>query len=179
VESELAKTRSPASDVEAERILPCSSVPPCKTRAGPRGPSFMKRDTLGNLEQWGRALEQLDEWKRAGQLDDHQQDLLWLLRFRGNWRLREAALKMMASLHDPAPELIRQACHIMMNESLYHEVRMLAAEAVSALSSSKGNIGAPKEPLTDEIREHMRVLLESARPPAMHLTLPRLLPRIE
>ncbi len=61
----------------------------------------MKCDRLDNLEQWDRVLEQLDEWKRAGQLDSHQDDLLWLLRYRGNWRLREAALEMMVSLQVP------------------------------------------------------------------------------
>jgi hypothetical protein len=139
----------------------------------------MKGDTLGNLEQWGRALEQLDEWKRAGQLDSHQDDLLWLLRFRGNWRLREAALEMMALLQVPAPELIRQACDIMMNESLYHEVRILAAEAVAVLLSSERNPSALTEPLTDEVRGRIHALLESGQPPVMHLALRRMLSRIE
>lgn len=139
----------------------------------------MERDTLGNLEQWGRALEQLDEWKRAGQLDGHQVDLLWLLRFRGNWRLREAALEMLASLHVPAPELICQACDIMMNESLYREVRILAAEAVTAMLSSDQNPGAPMGALAGEVRQRMHALLESAEPPVMHLALRRVLSRIE
>jgi hypothetical protein len=139
----------------------------------------MERDTLGNLEQWGRALEELDEWKQAGQLDSHQDDLLWLLRFRGNWRLREAALEMMASLQAPAPKLICEACGIMMNESLYHEVRILAAEAVAALLSSERNPGAPTEALAGEVRERMHALLESAQPPVMHLALRRVFARIE
>ncbi len=139
----------------------------------------MKRDALGNLEQWGRALEQLDEWKRAGQLDIHQDDLLWLLRFRGNWRLREAALEAMASLRSPSPELICEACNILVNESLYHEVRILAAEAVAALLSRDRNPGAPISALAGEVRERMRALLESAQPPVMHIALRRVLCRIE
>ena len=104
----------------------------------------MKRDTLGNLEQWGRALEQLDEWKQARQLDNHQDDLLWLLRYAGNWRLREAALEMMVSLQDPTPDLILQTRDIMMNEGLYHEVRILAAEALAALLSRERNPPLPR-----------------------------------
>ncbi len=139
----------------------------------------MKSDRLGNLEQWGRALEQLDEWKQAGQLDGHQDDLLWLLRFRGNWRLREAALEMMSSLQAPDPALIRQACDIMTDEGLYHEVRILAAEAVTALLSSERPPGPPVGSLAGEIRERMHALLESVQAPVMHLALRRLLPRIE
>ena len=139
----------------------------------------MTRDRLGNLEQWGCALEQLDEWKRAGQLDSHQDDLLWLLRFRGNWRLREAALEMIVSLQRPAPELIREACHIMMNESLYHEVRMLAAEAVTALLSRDRNPGAPSELLVDEILACMHTLIDKPQSPVMHLALRRDLSRFE
>jgi hypothetical protein len=139
----------------------------------------MESDRLGNLEQWGRALEQLDEWKQAGQLDSHQDDLLWLLRFRGNWRLREAALEMMSSLQTPDPALIRQACEILMDENLYHEVRILAAEAVTALLSSERPSAPPAELPAGEIRERMRALLESVQTPVVHLALRRLLPQLE
>ena len=139
----------------------------------------MTRDKLDNLGQWGRVLEQLDEWKRAGQLDSHQDDLLWLLRLRGNWRLREAVLEMMVSLQTPDPELIRQACEIMMNESLYHEVRLLAAEAVTALLSNERTPRAHTDSLADEVRERMQALLASTQPPVMHLALRRVLSRIE
>ena len=118
-------------------------------------------------------------WKQAGLLDSHQDDLLWLLRFRGNWRLREAALEMMSSLQAPDPALIRQACDIMMDESLYHEVRILAAEAVTALASSERPASPSAESLSSEIRERMHSLLESVEPPVMHLALRRLLSRIE
>ena len=97
----------------------------------------MTRGTFGNLEQWGPVLEQLDDWKRTGELDRHQDELLWLLRYRGNWRLREAALDVMATLQAPDPELIRQACEIIMDEDLYQEVRILAAETVAALLSNE------------------------------------------
>lgn len=138
----------------------------------------MNRDRIGNLEQWGCVLEQLEEWRRTGQLDSHQDDLLWLLRFRGNWRLREAALEMMPSLQMPDPELIRQACDIMMDETLYHEVRILAAEAVTEAMSSKRSSLGPGSP-AKEVRERMHALLESTQPPVMHLALRRMLPRIE
>jgi hypothetical protein len=139
----------------------------------------MTRDRLDNLEQWDRVLEQLDEWKRARQLDSHQDDLLWLLRYRGNWRLREAALEMMVSLQVPEPEMIRQACDIMMDESLYFELRILAGEAMTALLSSERNPHVQTDSLADEVRECMQTLLASTQPPVLHLALQRVLSRNE
>lgn len=138
----------------------------------------MKQDGLRNLEQWVRVLEQLEEWKRAGQLDSHQDDLLWLLRFRGNWRLREAALEMMPSLRTPDPELIRTACTILMDENIYDAARILAAEAVTALLPGSGG-ARPRSELTAEVREQIHALLESHQAPVLHVALRRLLPRIE
>lgn len=138
----------------------------------------MKRDGLRDLEQWGRVLEQLEEWKRAGQLDSHQDDLLWLLRFRGNWRLREAALEMMPSLRTPDPELIRTACAILMDENVYDAARILAAEAVTALLPGSGGARSCGE-VAAEVRERIHTLLESPQAPVLHVALRRVLPRIE
>lgn len=139
----------------------------------------MKGDRLGNLEQWGRVLEQLEQWRHAGELESHQEDLLWLLRFRGNWRLREAALEMMGSLQRPLPQLIHEACDIATDESLYHEARILAAEAVTAILSSGRSSDGGTISLAGEVRDCLRALLESTSPPVVHLALRRVLPRIE
>ena len=134
----------------------------------------MKRNRLGNLEQWGDVLEQLKEWKRTRELDNHQDDLLWLLRSRDNWRLREAALEMMGFLNRPTPELVREACAIMMNARLYHEVRVLAAKAVSEHLSSDRHPHVPADPLTAEARQCMNTLLKSTGRPVVHLALRRI-----
>jgi len=139
----------------------------------------MKGDSFGNLEQWGRVLEQLDQWRHAGELDSHQEDLLWLLRVEGNWRLREAALEMLGSLRQPLPQLIHEACGIATDESLYHEVRILAAEAVTAALSSGGTPRGGNVSPVGEVRERLHALLESTQPPIIHLALRRVLPRIE
>ena len=139
----------------------------------------MNCETLGNLEQWDAALEQLDKWKQAGQLDSHQDDLLWLLRYRDNWRLREAALEMSTLLQAPTPELIRQVSDIMMNENLYQEVRILAAETLGTLLSNQRKRGAITVPLDTEVRERMNALLASTQPPVMHIALRRVLSQIQ
>lgn len=129
----------------------------------------MSEGALGNLEQWGRALEQLEEWRRSGRLDHHQGELLWLLRYRDNWRLREAALEAMKDLRTPDAGLVREACSIMMDDGLYHELRVLAAEAVARAGSS----------LVHEVRDRMRALLDSHQPPVMHQALRRILPDLK
>lgn len=139
----------------------------------------MNCETLGNLEQWDAALEQLDKWKQAGQLDSHQDDLLWLLRYRDNWRLREAALEMSTLLQSPTPELIRQVSDIMMNENLYQEVRILAAETLGTILSNQWRRGSITVPLDSEVRERMNALLASIQPPVMHIALRRVLSQIE
>jgi hypothetical protein len=139
----------------------------------------MNRDTLGNLEQWDSVLEQLDEWKRMGQLDSHQEELLWLLRYPGNWRLREAALEMSALLQAPTEELIRQASNVMTNENLYQEVRILAAETLAALLLNERKHGSVTLPVDNEVRERMKALLTSAQSPVMHVALRDMLSRIE
>jgi len=139
----------------------------------------MNRDTLDNLEQWDSVLEQLDEWKRMGRLDSHQEELLWLLRYPGNWRLREAALEMSALLQAPTAELIRQASNIMTNENLYQEVRILAAETLAALLLNERKRGSITVPVDNEVRERMKALLASAQSPVMHVALRDMLSRIE
>ncbi len=138
----------------------------------------MTRGTFGNLEQWGPVLEQLHDWKRTGELDRHQDELLWLLRYRGNWRLREAALDVMATLQAPDPELIRQACEIIMDEDLYQEVRILAAETVAALLSNERACRADAVLLASEVRARMHALLGSTCTPVMHVALERVFSRI-
>jgi hypothetical protein len=139
----------------------------------------MNRETLGNLEQWDAVLEQLDKWKQGGQLDSRQDDLLWLLRYRGNWRLREAALEMSAFLQAPTLEVIRQVSDIMMDENLYQEVRILAAETLGAILSNERQRGTITVPVDSEVRARMNALLASAQPPVMHIALRRILSQIE
>lgn len=139
----------------------------------------MTRRRLENLEEWDRVLEQLEEWKGAGQLDRHQDDLLWLLRYDSNWRLREAALEAMASLQTPEPELIRKACSILLDDSLYWEVRILSVEAVAPVLAGEQAAGALTDSLADEVRQCMRTLQASAQPPVLHLALQRVLSQIK
>jgi hypothetical protein len=139
----------------------------------------MSTDSLGNLKDWGRALEVLSAWKRAGQLDRHQGELLWLLRYRNNWRLREAGLEAMRDLQTPEPELLEEACRIVMNEGLYYQVRVLAAETLAQFVGDNARTGSRKVPIASGIRDRVHTLLSSQHAPVLHQALRRILPARE
>jgi hypothetical protein len=136
-------------------------------------------DTIDNLEDWGRVLDELERWTRMGQLDERQEQLLWLLRYPDNWRLREAALESMRSMRAAGPRLIEEACRIMMDDGLYYQVRVLAAEALAAAFGEGKSAGAESEPLSKAVRDQMRALLDSPQPPIMHQALQRVLPNFQ
>ncbi|MBP7934767.1 MAG: hypothetical protein KA354_08990 [Phycisphaerae bacterium] len=69
------------------------------------------------------------------------------VRFQDNWRLREAALAVLGEVYRPSEVLVEEACRIMMDEGLYHHVRVLAAEALAAMHQAaqpnwRANAGA-------------------------------------
>jgi hypothetical protein len=139
----------------------------------------MSERALGNLEQWGHLLERLEAWRRSGRLDRHQDEILWLLRYPDNWRLREAALEAMKDLQTPQVDLIRAACSIMMDERLYYQVRVLAAEALARALAAKASAGGAALSQAREVREQMHALLDAHQPPVMHQALRRILPTLE
>lgn len=141
---------------------------------------MMHRNGFGNLEEWGRVLERLSEMTRDGRIDEHQDELAVLLRYRDNWRLREAALESIRAVRRPREPLIRELCAILMNEGLYHQVRVLAAEALAvALDRLAASAETAPVQLQRDIREQMHELLDSGQPPVIHQAARRVLPRIE
>lgn len=140
----------------------------------------MDQDTFGNLTDWGRVLERLDELTRRGGIEAHQDDLAMLLRYRGNWRLREAALECIPSITEPKAELIREVCQLMLDENLYFQARILAAEALGAAMDHLGKCSDSQTPaLRKDIRDQMHALLGSQDLPVVHQAARRVLPAIE
>ena len=140
----------------------------------------MRPSVFGNLEEWGCVLERLEELTRSRQLELHQDALVALLRYRDNWRLREAALESAATIRTPTGPLIRQVCRLMMDQGLYYQARVLAAEALGATlehlhDDSQGEVMA----LRQEVRENVHALLASHDVPVIHQAARRALPKIE
>jgi len=140
----------------------------------------MHRNAFGNLQEWGRVLEQLESISRGGDLDRHQADLIALLRYPDNWRLREAALESSRNLRKPTRDLVDQIRKIMADNRLYCEVRVLAAEALAVLlerwadSSDPGMIEVRRE-----VQSEIHALLESHQPPVLHQAARRVLPKVD
>jgi hypothetical protein len=93
----------------------------------------MKAEGFGNLRDWGSVLEKLEHIKAAGVLDEHQQELSRVLRYRENWRLTERVLECMQEVERPFDELIEAVCRIMCDEDAYIDIRILAADALGDL----------------------------------------------
>ena len=140
----------------------------------------MRCSKAGNLDEWARVLERLDEWTHEGTLDQHQEELVQLLGHPENWRLREAALEAIRNIREPADALVRATCQVLMDEGLYLEVRVLAAEALAVLFERlETRSDSPVADIRQEVRETIHALLSSPQPPVMHQAARRILPTID
>lgn len=145
-----------------------------------RSKSDIPNDGFGNLDEWERVLNQLQQFARDGSLDDRQQGLVLLLRFPDNWRLREAALEAVCDVKQPTEALVSEVLQIMMNEQLYYEARVLAAEALAKLvPAARSSPTGRNRPLEVQVIEQMHALLDSPHPPVLHQAVQRALPSIE
>lgn len=93
----------------------------------------MQRDEFGNLTEWGSVLERLEELKRVGDLDGHQMGLARLMRFRGNPKLREAALECCREISEASDLLIAEALNTLADEDTPLRLRVLAADSLGHL----------------------------------------------
>lgn len=140
----------------------------------------MKGDVFGNLRDWSRVLDQVAEFREAGTLDEHQQGLTRLLRYRDNWRLRETALKAAKCLKSPSEELLSQVLAVMMDEDVYWQARVLAADTLSHLISECGKAGNGNlSTIAFEAMGKMESILDSPQPPVMHESIRRFLTAME
>jgi len=90
----------------------------------------MTNDPFGNLRDWGPALELLDELATNGKLAECQSGLVRILRYKGNWRLREEVLKRIGGIPSPSNELVGQVLTILADDNIYYDARILANNAL-------------------------------------------------
>ena len=93
----------------------------------------MKQDPFGNLVEWGEVLNSIEEMAASGCLSDCQPGLVRILRYKGNWRLREAVLRHIGEIQAPSEELVDQVLSILDDDNTYYDVRILAGCALSQL----------------------------------------------
>jgi len=131
----------------------------------------MSYDVFGDLQEWGRVLDQVHMMREDGALDNHQQGLARLARYPFNWQLRQAALRAIAELKRPTEEVLRVAVQIMLDDNNDLETRILAGGAVSGvLSNGGGTIGdSARSAATEGIRD----LLAKPQPPVLRTSARR------
>lgn len=132
----------------------------------------MQADPFGNLKDWGPVLEQMCQLAENGGLGDCQAGLTRILTYQNNWRLREEALNRIGEIQAPSDTLIRQVLHIVADDNLYYEVRILACEClVKLLGHASRHFDAD---LQSAIPQTAKNLLVLPQPPIFTDALTRL-----
>lgn len=99
----------------------------------------MTKDPFGTLTDWGIVLDLLEELGENGNLSAYQPGLLRILRYKGNWRLREEVLKRIGEIRNPSEELISQVIEILADDNIYYDARILAGESLAQLLKNTEN----------------------------------------
>ena len=95
----------------------------------------METNIFGNLKDWGTVLEKLKKISESKELDNCQGELIRLLRFDQNWRLREAAIEALPFVEKPDLSLIREVLSLVKRKDLYYDVRILATDGLEKLTA--------------------------------------------
>ena len=132
----------------------------------------MKNDIFGNLTDWGIVLDKLKKLSDSRELDNYQDELIRLLRFDQNWRLREAAIESLPLVENPSLNLAREIISLIKRKDLYYDVRILATDGLEKLATTiVNNRGFDKDILKQfvlSILTDLEVLLTSPEPPNFH-----------
>lgn len=90
----------------------------------------MGKDSLGDLREWGAVLEKLEAASTAGRIDDEQEGMARLLRYRRNWQLTEAALRYAGKVGRPDGVLVAEVLNLLTDQDAAVSERALAAGAL-------------------------------------------------
>ena len=91
------------------------------------------QDPFGDLVDCGSVLDLLRDLADKGQLTVCQAGLIRILKYRGNWRLREEVLRQVSQMENPTVELIHQVLAVLADDNIYYDARILASSALIAL----------------------------------------------
>ncbi len=122
-------------------------------------------DTFGDLREWGRVLKEIELLGLAGQLDEHEEGLTRVLRYRYNWQLRQAALRAVSHLKSPSKDLFNVLIGIVTDDYGDMETRLLACNAVRDLIRTERLSGAGD--LESEATQCANEMLRIPQPPVL------------
>ena len=131
----------------------------------------MRDDPFGNLTDWGGALHTLEKLSENGGLSECQHGLIRILRYKGNWRLREEVLQRVGAVRAPSNELIQQVISVLDDDNLYYDARIIAGNALIQLLQNAESAGGD---LHDRARTVAEKLKSTPHPPFFHKALDRL-----
>ncbi len=132
----------------------------------------MTDDPFGNLRDWGPVLKLLEELTSNGKLAECQHGLVRILRYKGNWRLREEVLKRIGGIPEPSNELLGQALTIFADDNIYYDARILASDAlIQLLKNSQGSL---PQTFIPEIRKVIEKLSKWPQPPIYDTAIKKL-----
>lgn len=117
----------------------------------------MNGDPFGNLTDWGPVLDTLESLADRGNLSQCQPGLVRILRYKGNWRLREEVLKRVGEVQTPSRELVHQVIAILDDDNIYYDARMIAGNALLQLLKNIQGIGE------DDIQGKARKVIQKLR----------------
>jgi hypothetical protein len=129
----------------------------------------MPQDPFGNLQDWGEALELLDELARNGRLAECQRGLVRILNYKGNWRLREEVLKRLDQIREPTDALIGQVLSILADDNTYYEARIMASNTLTRLL--KNGVNGARPELNLKSRKIIEKLCKTPQPPVFEKAL--------
>jgi hypothetical protein len=127
----------------------------------------MSQDPFGNLEDWGRVLSTLKELTDQGRLDEAQDGITRLVRYRDNWRLRESALVAARQIAEPTAALILAIGQVLEDQGGFVDARILAARALGDLVGRQPRGTATPQTSTKALRALLRRQLESPEAPVL------------
>ncbi len=132
----------------------------------------MKHDPFGNLSDWGPVLEIFNELADTGRLTDCQPGLIRILRYKGNWQLREEVLKRAGEIRTPSNELVFQILAILDDDNIYYDVRILASDAlIQLLKTVQDELCGG---IISEVRKVIEKLRSTPHPPFFDKALNRI-----
>ncbi len=131
-----------------------------------------KKYVFGNLNDWGFVLGQLEKLSESRELGNYQDELIRLLRFDQNWRLREAAIESLPFVENPGLDIAREVTSLIKRKDLYYDVRILATEGLEKLAptivKNKAFDNDILKQFIQKIVTEMDDLLASPEPPKFH-----------